>query len=75
MNCEDEPGLLHAYVDGELDLTRSLEIEKHLEGCKTCAQCARNLQALASAMRAGSFYLRPPRELTPRVGAALRRLG
>src|SRR5260370_33189325 len=73
MSCEDARGLLHAYVDGELDLVRSLEIEKHLEGCKTCAQVMQNQQVLSSAMRSSSFYFRPPRELKPRVDAALRR--
>src|SRR5258708_29953683 len=73
MSCEDARGLLHAYVDGELDLVRSLEIEKHLESCKTCAQIVQTQQALSSAMRSSSFYFRPPRELKPRVDAALRR--
>jgi anti-sigma factor RsiW len=72
MSCEDDRGLLHAYVDGELDLVRSLEIEKHLRGCKTCAQTVANQQAIASAMHGRSFYFRPPRELRPRVHAALR---
>jgi len=73
MNCENERGLLHAYVDGELDLVRSLEIEKHLQGCKTCAQAVRNQQTLSSAMRDSSLYFRAPRELKPRLNAALRR--
>jgi anti-sigma factor RsiW len=73
MICEDNRGLLHAYVDGELDLVRSLEIEKHLQDCKTCARAVENQQALASAMRGSSLYFRPPRELRPRVDAALRR--
>src|SRR5437660_7207336 len=72
MSCEEERGLLHAYVDGELDLVRSLEIEKHLRDCKTCAQTVANQQAIASTMRGSSFYFRPPRELKPRVHAALR---
>jgi anti-sigma factor RsiW len=72
MSCEDNRALLHAYVDGELDLIRSLEIEKHLESCKSCAQSVENQQAMASAMRGSSFYFRPPRELKPRVQAALR---
>jgi anti-sigma factor RsiW len=73
MSCEDARGLLHAYVDGELDLVRSLEIEKHLDGCKTCTHVVQNQQAVASAMRSSSFYFRPPRELKPRIDAALRR--
>ena len=73
MSCANERVLLHAYVDGELDLIRSLEIEKHLEGCNPCAQAVENQQALASAMRGSSFYFRPPRELKPRIESALRR--
>ena len=29
---------MHAYVDGELDVVRSLEIETHLSGCMACAR-------------------------------------
>jgi len=71
MNCD--PVLLHAYVDGELDLVRSLEIERHIDACKTCAQFVENQQALSAAVRDGGLYHRPPRELKPRVDAALRR--
>jgi len=35
--CEDNALLLHAYSDGELDLVRSLEIEKHVKICASCA--------------------------------------
>jgi anti-sigma factor RsiW len=73
MSCEDTRGLLHAYVDGELDLVRSLEMEKHIEGCKDCARVVENQQALGTALRSGSLYYRTPRELKPRVDAALRR--
>ena len=36
LNCDDARALVHAYVDGELDLARSLEFERHLEGCADC---------------------------------------
>ncbi len=74
MSCEDARDLLHAYVDGELDLVRSLEIEKHVEACKTCARAVESQQAIGAALRGGSLYHRPPRELRPRVDAALRRM-
>jgi anti-sigma factor RsiW len=74
MSCQDSQALLNAYVDGELDLVRSLEIEKHLQECKSCARAMENQQALGNALRDGSLYYRPPRELRPRVDAALRRL-
>ncbi len=73
MSCENTQVLLNAYVDGELDLIRSLEIEKHLEGCPACTRTVENQQTLGSALRTGSLIYRPPRELKPRVDAALRR--
>jgi anti-sigma factor RsiW len=41
--------LLHAYVDGELDVVRSLEVEQHV---KTCAACAAKMTALKSLQTA-----------------------
>ena len=51
MNCHEINPLLHAYVDGELDLMRSLDIERHLETCSACAGVNRLLQSLQSALR------------------------
>ena len=31
MRCDEIADLLHAYGDGELDLVRSLEVERHLQ--------------------------------------------
>ncbi len=36
MNCETARALIHGYADGELDLERSLEIERHLAECAAC---------------------------------------
>jgi len=75
MSCEDAHVLLDAYVDGELDLVRSLEIEKHLEGCKACSRAMENQRALGSAMRGGALYYQPPAGLAQRVDQALQRAG
>ena len=72
MNCEDAQAFLSAYVDGELDLVRSLEIEKHIETCPACALTVQNQQTLGAALRTGSLYHRPPQHLEERVRAALR---
>jgi len=29
MNCQETRTLLHAYADGELDLVKTLEVERH----------------------------------------------
>jgi anti-sigma factor RsiW len=72
MNCEETQALLSAYVDGELDLVRSLEIEKHIETCQSCARTVQNQQTLGTALQAGSLYHRPPQHLEERVRAAMR---
>ena len=71
MSCEDTQVLLTAYVDGELDLVRCLEIEKHLETCPACAQIVQNQKTLGTALRSGSLYYRPPRQLEERIHTAL----
>ena len=73
MSCEDCQILLDAYVDGELDLVRSLEIETHLETCRSCVLSVENKNTLGTALRADSLYYRPPAGLETKVAAALRR--
>src|SRR5437879_13902042 len=36
-SCRDVQELIHGYVDGELDLVRNLEMERHLHECAACA--------------------------------------
>jgi anti-sigma factor RsiW len=61
MNCHEINLLLHAYVDGELDLMRSLEVEQHLENCSTCAALRRLLQSLHTALLQSNLsYPAPP---------------
>jgi anti-sigma factor RsiW len=72
MNCEDTQAILSAYVDAELDLVRSLEIERHIETCQSCARMVQNQQTLGAGLRAGSLYYRPPRQLEKRIRTSLR---
>jgi anti-sigma factor RsiW len=71
MSCENNQALLSAYVDGELDLVRSLEIEKHLETCQDCAHVVENHQTLGTALRTGSLHYHPQRHLEQRIHTAL----
>jgi anti-sigma factor RsiW len=66
MSCEDARELLDAYVDGEVDLVHSIEIEKHLENCAACARIVRNHQTLRSAIQGGSLYYNRPAAKSPR---------
>jgi anti-sigma factor (TIGR02949 family) len=71
--CDDNARLLHAYLDGELDLVRSLEIEEHLKTCPECAQELRSHQTLRKAFRASNLYERAPAALHSRIHASLAR--
>lgn len=71
MDCHETQRLLHAYVDGELDLLTSLEVERHLQACSACAQAHARLEAVRTAVRSGAPAFRPPLGLEDRLRASL----
>jgi anti-sigma factor RsiW len=71
MNCEEAKKLVHAYADRELDLTNSLEFERHLTDCDACSKEYASLQALRSVV--GSVYQKPSVQLQNRVMSAIRK--
>jgi anti-sigma factor RsiW len=73
LSCQITQEFIHAYVDGELDLARSLEIEQHLRECQACASAYHNQTALRSALRDRSLYHSAPAGLEKRVRSSLRR--
>jgi anti-sigma factor RsiW len=73
--CDDNSLLLHGYLDGELDLVRTLEIEEHLETCPDCAQQLWSQQTLRKAFRSASLYERAPSGLAVRVRASISQEG
>src|SRR5258708_30559087 len=73
MNCQESKSQLQAYLDGELDLTRSLEQEAHLSECPACSQANESLRLLQTSLRNDSLRFRPPEDLEKRVRSALRR--
>ena len=75
MNCQEAQTLLHAYVDGELELSRNLEIEQHLQSCTTCAQAHARLEGLRATLRSDVPYYTAPRHLRPKIQAGLWKAG
>ena len=73
MSCQTTQELIHAYVDGELDLARSLEVEQHMQECQACASAYRNQTALRSAFKDSSLYHSAPPKLEKRIRSSLRR--
>src|SRR4030095_12953355 len=73
MNCEETQNLIHAYVDAELDLVRSLEVEQHLNDCPMCSMSRENLQGLSGAI--GDLRYQPPSHPHKRITTAIRKEG
>lgn len=71
MNCPQTQHLLHAYLDGELDLVRHLEIEHHLADCAGCTEAYESHRALHNALAAPALYARAPASLKERLQASL----
>jgi anti-sigma factor RsiW len=68
LDCRELERLLDAYLDGELDLARSLEFETHVESCAACAADVERGHALKGAI-ARAPYFRAPESLRRKVAA------
>ena len=73
MTCQETGRLIHAFADGELDLTRSLEMEAHLRECKSCALAREEIRALSSSMKDGTLRFTPSASFEKRLRSAVRR--
>ena len=72
MSCQQTRELMHGYLDGELDLSESLEVERHMRECQSCARAYRDQTALRSALRDRAPYYTAPAKLRKRLGSSLR---
>src|SRR5437879_8991816 len=71
MNCDLTRTVLHGYLDGELDATRSAEFERHLEGCRECATALGSEESLRSSLQRSGLYENAPVALRKRIRASL----
>src|SRR5947209_5055500 len=71
VDCSDMRDLLHPYLDGELDLVRTLDVERHLRECPACSQALDHQQSLRAVLRRGSLYHQAPALLRERIRASL----
>jgi anti-sigma factor RsiW len=72
MSCELTRRYVSGYLDGELDLARTIEMEAHLKGCPDCAQELESLKALRSALQGSSLAYAAPVALRERIQSSLR---
>ena len=67
MRCEEVRPLIHSYLDGELDLVRSTEIDRHFDICHVCTRVHQGGLELRFAIREEIPYFTAPPELAQRV--------
>jgi anti-sigma factor RsiW len=72
VSCELTQRFVPGYIDGELDLVRTIEIETHLKDCPACAQELENQQELRATLRGCSLVYIAPAVLRDRIGSSLR---
>ena len=72
MSCKLTQRFVPGYVDGELDLSRTIEMETHLQVCAECARELERLQALRAALQRGSLAYAAPEGLRERIQSSLR---
>lgn len=73
MNCDRVSVLLNGYVDGELDLVTSLDVEEHLQSCNDCSHQQQWLENLHEAASNKSYYYSAPAHLEKRIRSSLRK--
>jgi anti-sigma factor RsiW len=65
--------LLHAYLDGELDVVSDVALAHHLDECPACAHAYQSQQALRAALRSSALAFPPPEHVQQRIRSAVRR--
>ncbi len=73
MNCHKAQELLHAYLDGELDVVGGVALTHHLDTCPACVQAYHSQQALRAALRTSTLAFPAPEHVQQRIRSAVRR--
>jgi anti-sigma factor RsiW len=73
LSCQQTHELIHGYLDGELDLVKSIEIEQHLADCQSCTQTYKGMRSLQTVVRNDALRFQPPVDLEKRLRSAVRR--
>ena len=71
MECDRARELIDAYVDRELDVSLSAEIERHIESCAACRALHEGHRALRAQLQEPALYVAAPEPLRRRVADAI----
>ena len=73
MTCQETGLLIHAFADGELDLTKSVEMEAHVRECQSCTQAQEEIRRLSLSMKDSSLRFTPSASFEKRLRSTVRR--
>jgi anti-sigma factor RsiW len=73
VDCKETQDWLHGYIDGQLDLAQSVEIERHLASCTACSRASDNHRVLQDSIHAAGLAFRCPDRLRSSIESAIRR--
>jgi anti-sigma factor RsiW len=71
VSCKLTQRFVPGYLDGELDLSRTIEMETHLQVCAECVRELEKQRALRAALQRGSLAFAAPDGLRARIQASL----
>jgi len=72
VNCDEARPLIDGYADGELDVVRAMDVERHIRDCQACGRAFQCLRGLRESVGRAPLYRRAPAALERRVRAAVR---
>jgi anti-sigma factor RsiW len=72
VSCKLTQRFVPGYLDGELDLSRTIEMETHLQTCGDCARELESLKALRASLQRSSLAYSAPAALRERIQSSLR---
>lgn len=71
MHCQESRTILGAYLDGEIELMRSVELEEHLTGCPECRRDLEAQRSLEGLLRNPGLRYAAPAGLKESIRASL----
>jgi mycothiol system anti-sigma-R factor len=71
VSCGLTQGVLHGYLDGELDAARAADFERHLLSCPECVAALEMQEATRALIQRASLYERAPAALRCKLNAEL----
>jgi anti-sigma factor RsiW len=74
MDCNETKWLLDPYIDGELELTRQLDVGAHLASCSTCKKAVEPVIKFRNSVRINMPVYKAPPELKATIRAVLRKV-